>query len=481
MTALRQAAVSGVKWAAVSQIGRQILVFGTLVLLTRLVGPQNYGLLSMAITITGFVDLLKDLGTGAAIIQRSECDDSLLASTFWLNLGIGTLCTALIALGAPLAALYFREPGVTPVLRLLSISFVISSLGLVQLALIQRSIAFRALALVEISAAVAGATVGVGMGLSGMGVWSLVGQTLATTLTTTILAWVASPWRPHVCFDRSAIETIRSYGAGLVGFNIANYIIRNADYALVGRYLGTLSLGIYTLAYRIMLFPQQSLSLVISRVMFAVLARIEDDARFRRAYLQLTAMIAFLATPIFIVLGTLREPLVRAAFGPEWLPAAPLLLVLAPVGLFQSLSGTVGLIYQARARTDWLLRWGVGAGVITVIGFIIGLRWGIFGVTAAYAIVTLVTAYPAFAIPFTLIGLSVTEFVCGLLPALACGAGMLLVILGLAPLTTGLPDLGELALLGATGGAVYLGLSWWLNRTAIHEVARMLSNGGTQP
>ncbi|MEI6776517.1 MAG: MOP flippase family protein [Chloroflexales bacterium] len=476
MTALRQAAVSGVKWTAVSQISRQILLLGTLVLLTRLVGPQNYGLLSMAITVTGFADLLKDLGTGAAIIQRSECDDNLLSSTFWLNLGIGILCTVLIALGAPLAALYFREPGVTPVLRLLSLSFIISSLGLVQLALIQRAIAFRALALIEISAAISGAAVGIGMGLSGMGVWSLVGQTLATTLITTILAWVANPWRPHAHFERSAIETIRSYGAGLVGFNIANYIIRNADYALVGRYLGAVSLGIYTLAYRIMLFPQQSLSLVINRVMFAVLSRIDDEARFRRAYIQLATMIAFLATPIFVLLGALREPLVRAAFGPEWLPAAPLLLMLAPVGLFQSLSGTVGLIYQARARTDWLLRWGVAAGIITVAGFIIGLRWGIFGMATAYAIVTLATSYPVFAIPFRLIGLPVTEFVRELLPAQACGAGMLLVILGLAPLATGLPDLAALALLGATGGAVYLGLSWWLNRAAIHAVARMLSN-----
>lgn len=474
MIALRQAAVSGVKWAAASQIGRQIMLLGTLVLLTRLVGPQSYGLISMAVTITGFVDLLKDLGTSAAIIQRKECDQVLLSSTFWLNLGIGALCTALVALGAPLAARSFREPSITPVLRLLSLSFVISSLGLVPLALTQRALSFRALAQIELIAAGVGAAVGVGMGLSGFGVWSLVGQTLATTAATTTLAWVASPWRPQVRFERSALELIRAYGTGLVGFNIANYIIRNADYALIGRYLGALSLGIYTLAYRIMLFPQQSLSLVINRVMFAVLARIEDEAHFRRAYLQLTAAIAFLATPTFILLGTLREPLVRLAFGPQWLPAADLLLVLAPVGLCQSLSGTVGLIYQARARTDWLLRWGLGAGVITVTGFVIGLRWGGFGVACAYAIVTLIQLYPVFAIPFRLIGLPMTTFIRELLPALACGLGMLLTLLLLAPLAATMSNLASLAALGAAGGTVYLGLSWWLNRAIMRDVVRML-------
>ncbi|MEI7769491.1 MAG: lipopolysaccharide biosynthesis protein [Chloroflexales bacterium] len=474
MIALRQAAVSGIKWSTASLIGRQILLLGTLVLLSRIVGPQSYGLISMAVTITGFIDLLKDLGTGAAIIQRKECDDALLSSTFWLNLAIGALSTALVALGAPLAARYFREPGVTSVLRLLSLSFVVSSLGLVPLVLTQRAIAFRTLGMIELGAAAVGAAVGVGMGLAGFGVWSLVGQTLAATTTTTALAWAVSPWRPRLRFERSAIELIRAYGSGLVGFNIVNYFIRNADYALIGRYLGALSLGFYTLAYRIMLFPQQNVSLVVNRVMFAVLARIDDDAQFRRAYLQLTTAIAFLATPTFIVLGALREPLVRAVFGPAWLPAADLLLVLAPVGLSQSLSGTVGLIYQARARTDWMFRWGLGSGVITVSGFVIGLRWGSFGVACAYAIAALILVYPVFAIPFRLIGLPMTTFVRGILPALACGLGMLLTILLLAPLAASMPDIASLAALGAVGGMVYLGLSWWLNRAIVRDVVRML-------
>lgn len=474
MIGLRRAAISGVKWASAGQIGRQALLLATLVLLVRIVGPQNYGLLSMAITVTGFVDLFKDLGTGAAIIQRRERDELLLASTFWLNLGAGALCSALVALGAPLAAIYFREPAVTPVLRLLSLSFIISSLGLVHLALIQRAIAFRSLALIELAAAAVGAAVGIALALSGFGVWSLVGQSLSAALTTTILAWATQPWRPQARFSPAALAAIRRFGGGLVGFNIVNYFIRNADYALIGRYLGALSLGLYTLAYRIMLFPQQNLSLVVNRVMFPVLARVEDPAEFRRSYLQLTALIAFLATPIFVALGALREPLLRAAFGPEWLPAAPLLLMLAPVGLFQALSGTTGLIYQARGRTDWLLGWGIAAGVVTVAGFTIGLRWGAFGVATAYAVVTLLTAYPAFAVPFRLIELSVGRFARRLLPALACGAGMLLLVLGLAPLVAGLPDLAALALLGAAGGAAYLGLSWWLNRAALRDVARLL-------
>jgi PST family polysaccharide transporter len=474
MIALHQAAISGVKWSAASQIGRQILLLGTLAALTRLVGPQNFGLLSMAVTVTGLIDLLKDLGTGSAIVQRSECSEALLASTFWLNVAVGLACAAGVGLGAPLAAAYFREPAVTPLLRALSLGFVISSLGLVPLALIQRAIAFRALALIELLAAAIGASVGLAMGLAGMGVWSLVGQSLASAVATSAMAWALSPWRPQPAFAWAEVASIRDYSTGLVGFNLVNYIIRNADYTLVGRYLGALNLGVYTLAYRIMLFPQQNLALVISRVMFPVLSRIEDAADFRRAYLRLARLVIFLAAPAFVALGSLADPLLRAVFGVEWLPTAPLLRILAPVGLLQSLSGTVGLIYQARGRTDWLLRWGLASGLITVSGFIIGLRWGVGGVAASYAVVTLLLAYPVFAVPFRLIALPVGVFVRSLLPALACGAGMLLAIVALRPLAAGLPDLAALTALGGGGGAAYLALSWLLNRSALLELLGML-------
>lgn len=475
MSVSRPNARSGVRWSAAGQLARQGLQLLTLVVLTRLIGPESYGLLSMAVAVVVALDLLKDLGTGAAIVQREECDEPLLSSVFWLNAAVGAALTAGTLLGAPLAALYFREPAVAPVLRALSLSFLVSSLGIVHLALLQRAVAFRAIALIETGSALAGAMVGLGMALTGYGVWSLVAQSLTTVAVSTALAWLASSWRPRAAASRAALRSVGGFGAGLVGYNILNYLSRNADYLLIGRFLGAASLGTYTLAYRIMTLPQQVLSQVLNRVMYPVLARLDDDEAFQRAYLQLCATLAFVATPVFVALFALREPLVRGFFGAEWLPVIPLLAILAPVGLLQSLAGTTGLIYQARARTDWLFAWGLGSGVVTVAGFVLGLRWGVTGVAAAYALTNACLAVPVFAIPFRLVGLPLGRFALALAPALACGAAMLLAIAALAPLAAALPEVARTLLLSALGGGVYLSLSALFNRPALRELQRAVS------
>lgn len=469
-----QAAGRGARWAAISQAGRQLILLSSTILLTRLVGPDNLGLLSMALTVTGFLELFKDLGTGAAIVQRREHEPGLLASIFWLNLAMGSLCAAAILIGAPLAAAVFREPDLTLVLQALSVGFLISSLSIVHLALLQRAIAFHALALIEIGSAGLGAIVGIGMGMAGFGIWSLVAQSLTAVGAATILAWVMQPWRPRLQIARGALVRIRGFSSGLVGFNLVNYFIRNADNALVGRYLGATSLGYYSLAYRLMLIPQQNLAMVGNRVMFPLLARLDDDEQFRRAYLRLCRMVALLATPVFVAMFGLAEPLVELLFGIEWMPVVPLLLILAPVGLLQSLSGTVGLIYQARGHTDWMLRWGLGAGLATLIAFVIGLRWGILGVAAGYGLVTLASLYPVFAIPFHLIRLPLARFARALLPTALCGTLMLLIILGLHLVTADLPALAQLLIPGCIGGLAYLGLSWRLAPEPLRDLGRAI-------
>lgn len=474
MSALGRAAASGVRWAALGQLLRQGVLLGALVAITRLIGPERYGIVSMALAVIGFVELFRDLGTSASIVQRREADAELLASTFWLNLAFGALCAGAVVLCAPLAAAFFRTPEVAPVLRGLSLGFLLSSLGLVPLALFQRDLAFRTLALIETLAAIGGAVAGVGMALAGLGVWSIVGQSLVMAGLTSALAWACTRWRPSWRLSGVALVAFREFGAGLVGFNLVNYFARNADYLLIGRYLGAASLGVYTLAYRLILLPQQNLALAVSRVLFPVLARLDDVAQFRRAYLRLATLLATIATPLYVGLFALREPLLRLCFGEEWLPAAPILAVLAPVGLFQVLSGTVGLIYQARGRTDLLLRWGLGAGALTVAGFALGLPWGALGVAIAYALTMLILAYPVFAIPFRLIGLPVLSFARALLPACACGAGMLAALAALAPLARPLSDALTLIVGGAAGLGVYLALSWLLNRAALLELRRAL-------
>ena len=473
---LKRAATSSVKWASVSQLGRQVMQFFTTAILARLLSPSDFGLVGMATIVIGFVGLFKDLGTSAALIQRKDISDALLNSIFWINLAFGLLAMAILFTLSPLAASFYNELRITPVLRILSLTFLISGISILQKAILERKLAFNTLAQVEITSVVCGSLIGIGSALLGFGVWSLVFQSITVVAVTTILLWLASDWRPKFIFDWSEVKKVSSYSLNLTGFSIFNYFARNADYILIGKFLGTQDLGYYTLAYRLMLYPLRNISAVLGRVMFPVFSQVQDDnVRFRRAYLKVISAIVLITFPMMIALWSLAEPFILAVFGSQWQPVILLLMILAPLGMTQSLGSTVGAIYQAKGRTDWMFRWGIGSGTLIVIAFAIGLKWGIVGVASAYAIASLTLTYPSFAIPFRLIDLPMRDLALAVWRPLVTSLIMLGVLLGLKFfLPTNLASGWVLGILIPTGILIYAIASWFINREPIQQFLGML-------
>jgi O-antigen/teichoic acid export membrane protein len=469
-----------VKWNFGSQALQQAAQLVVIAVLARLLSPADFGLVGMATVVIGFLNLFKDLGTSAAVIQDTQITDELLSTVFWANGALGVLGTAALALAAPWVALYYHEPRVTAVLRTLALGFVVSALTILQQALFERKLAFRVLATVEVAAVMCGALVGIGSALAGAGVWSLVAQSLTTVVVVSVILWNVSDWRPGFVFHWSEIRRITSYSLHLSGFNVLNYFCRNADYLLIGRFLGATSLGIYTLAYRIMLYPLQTITTVIGRVMFPVYSRMQDDdARFRSAYLRSIGLIALVTFPMMIGLWAVAGPFVQATFGAKWAPAILLIKILAPVGMAQSIGATVGAIYQAKGRTDVLFRWGLVSGLIVVAAFGVGLRWGIVGVATAYAIAAVVLVTPCFAIPFRFVGLQLKDLVPILYRPLASALIMLGAVLSIRMVFVGHSDLMTLQVLVATGAIAYLIASEFLNRMQLRQAFTLMINKQT--
>jgi lipopolysaccharide exporter len=472
MTILKFKTVSGIKWSTISQVGRQGTQLLTTVILARLLTPSDFGLVGMAMVIVGFIGIFKDLGTSAAIIQRKELSESLLTSIFWINVGFGILAMIILYFFAPVGAMLYHEPRVTVVLQVLSTSFFISSLGILHQALLERSVSFESLAKLELISVFVGAIVGIGLALNNRGVWSLVFQTLTTVSIATVLLWQSSSWRPQWLFHWNEVKAVRRFSLNLTGYNIFNYFARNVDYLLIGRYLGAQDLGYYTLAYRILLFPLQNISAVIGRVTYPVFSTIQDDnKRFASAYLKVVEGIALIAFPLMMGVLALAKPFILTFFGEKWQQVIPLVMILAPIGLIQSVGATVGPIYQVKGRTDWMLHWGFGAGTFTILSIIIGLYWGIVGVAAAYAIASLILLYPNFAIPFRLINLKFVQMLKVLRRSLLNSSLMFItVILVRAVLPPWFSDFAVLGVSVAVGTVTYAVTSWLTNRSQLQEL-----------
>lgn len=452
---------SGAVWATVGGLGRQGVSFMSNSVLSRLLAPEIYGLMGMVNLFTNFIGLFEDLGLSYAIIRRDTIDRAFLSSMFWVSAFIGASASLVLFFGAWVAAAWFREPELRRLLQAISVTFIVNSLATVPLALMIREFSFRKIAFIELAGGVASATVGVFSAWNGHGVWSFVFAALVGQSLQTVLFWSFSSFRPMFAFAAEDVRSIFSFSANLSGFSVVNYFSRNADNFVIGSYLGKADLGYYNQAYALMLYPLQLVVGALGRVIYPAFSQMKGDPeRFQAAYIRVCCAIALVAFPMMLGLAIVARPLVHTYLGDRWDKTGVLLMILAPVGLLQSIAGTVGNIYTSMGRTEWLLRWGIASATVNVIAFLVGKNWGSTGVALAYAFSSAaILMYPNFAIPFRLIGLSMGRFLWALLPVslmsgvmAACVAGVLMLVPGDAPSWV------RLAIGVTTGVVIYGGL-----------------------
>lgn len=388
--------LNNAKWVALSQSIKIILQIISLTVLARLLSPKEYGLMSMAIVVTNFALIVRDLGTTAAIVQRKELSSAIKSTVFWLNIIMGVVICVLIMVFSPVIASLFKSDALIPVLLLVALSFPIASIASIHQALLERDSCFRIVATIEIKSSCAGLVVALGMAHQGMGVYSLVGQSLAVCFLSTIQLWRASVWRPSWLFDKDEIRSLFSFSGNLTAFNLINYFSRNTDGMIIGHFFSVAILGAYSLAYRIMLFPLQSLTFVVSRSLYPIMSRKQEQTvELKNLYLKIVTIIASITAPMMLGLVILREPFVNLIFGSQWALVPTLLIWLAPTGFIQSIVSTTGSVFMVKGKTHLLMRLGILGAVLQVGAFVIGVKYDITYICLLYFLANLFNAIPA--------------------------------------------------------------------------------------
>lgn len=399
--------VSGVKWSVIGRIGQNIIVFVIGVVLARLLSPAEFGLLGMIGVIVGFAKIFTELGFGAALIQKKEISQEELSSVFWLNLAGGTLLTVLFIVLAPAIARFYQTPELRLITAFISFNFLISSVVIIQNTLLTKEINFKYISYIEILANLIAGSVAIYMAAVGYGVWSLVAQSLLISVTTAALMWFFSSWRPSFTFRIGAIKALLKFSLNHLGNRSMNYWARNLDNLLIGKFLGSGSLGVYSKSYAIMLLPLQNVSHVLSRVMFPALSKIQDDReKVRQVFLRITRVIALITFPMMTGLFVVVEPFVLVVFGEQWSGMIPILQVLCLVGMIQSIGTLNGNLYLSQGRADLQFRVGIVLKAVVFIGIVTGIKWGVLGVAIGYATASAINSYPSFKFAGRLVGLT---------------------------------------------------------------------------
>jgi O-antigen/teichoic acid export membrane protein len=477
MRELRQKALTGIKWSMVAQIGRQTIIFIVGIVLARLLSPREFGLIAMITVITGFATQFSELGLGAAIIQKERIQQEQLSTIFWLNVTCGVLLMALFAAASPLIAAFYGEPSLVPLTVFISTTFLISAFRTVPNALLMKSLDFRTLAIVEIpSTALAGA-VAIAMAVSGLDTWSLATQAVLASLLGFLFTWQFTQWRPRLVFRWSAISGLVGFGGSLLSAQTLSYLARNLDQLLIGKYLGDAALGLYHRAYSLLLFPATNISHVLSRVMFPTLSVMQSDKpRVKRTYMRMTRMIALATFPLMAGLLVVAESFVVALLGPHWIQMVPILQILCLVGAIQSIGTLNGNLYLSQGRADLQLKVVLVVQLNVVVGVVVGLQWGLIGVTLGYAAAAAIGSYPSFFFAGRLVGIRFTELLANLSAITSCTAAMALTVWAIGLL---LPDdwsaWAFLAIQVPAGILVYAALVHVFKLTAYREAREIVA------
>ena len=433
---LQQRTVTGLSWSLGAQVLSQGSRFVISVILARLLSPADFGLLGMTIVFTGFASLFSDFGFGSALVQRQQVEERHFSSVYWLNQGIGLLLAGLTVAVAPLVARFYHEPRLMPVTMLVALSFPIAAQSPVQKAMLYRKMDFRALGLIDIVSEIIAGVVAIFLALRGVGVWSLVWQVLIASCVAALGAFAVTRWRPRLLYDRAAIAELFGFSSNLMGFTAFNYWYRNGDNLLVGRFFGSSALGLYGRAYNLMLLPISQITTVVSKVMFPALAKIQhDQARVRQIYLRAIAMIALITFPLMLGLLAVCDNFILAVYGPAWAGVAPVLRIFCVLGMIQSVYTTVGWIFQSQGRTDWMLRWGLVSGSLSIAAMLVGIWLGTLQALALCLTVIAILLLPyTYGFPKRMIGVSMTDAARSVSGVLACSTGMAASVWGLGML-----------------------------------------------
>jgi O-antigen/teichoic acid export membrane protein len=461
---MRSRVLRGLAWKVVSQVFGLTWHTAVAITLARLLLPEDYGLAAMVIVFAAIVPAFSDLALGSALVQRRELSEADRSTVFWTSAGVGAGFTLVgVALSWPVASFY-GEPEVQPLFAALSLTFVVTALGTTQRALLTRDMNFRSLELRIMLGTLASGIGGITLAASGFGAWAIVGQQIILAVASTSLLWRFSHWRPRLVFSTASFRRLAGFSANVFGTRLLFYFNRNSDNLLVGRVLGAGPLGAYALSYNVMLAPLSRLGWPIGEVLYPAFSRMQDEpSRTAVAWVRINRMVGALTVPATLGLAVVASEFVTVVLGERWHEAEPVIRLLAWVGLLQSLTTLNSAILRARDRTGTLLRYAAVALAASLVGFTVGLEWGIVGVAAGYAISsTFVEPYYTW-LTARALGVSVLSFARGLRgvfeAALAMAACVLAAKLLLLP--EDLHAAWRLVLLVLLGTVVYLPLCAW--------------------
>lgn len=364
--------INGVYWSAIQKYSGFFVQLIVSAVLARLLSPEDFGVIAISTVIIAFFTLFTDMGIGAAIVQNRNLTNDDLNSLFSLGIYMGLFLAALFCVLSYPIALIYENNTLLPICLLLSINLLFASWNIVPNALINKEKRFKFIAKRTLALQVVCGVVSVLAAYHGAGVYALVISPIVTSVG--VFVWNYMQYDLHfiVKVNMDSVKKIMSFSLYQFLFGFINYFSRNLDKLIMGRYYSMGDLGYYEKSYRLMTLPLGYVTNVITPVMHPILSSLQDDyASLADKHNKIIRILAVLSFPIGVFLYFSAKNIIMVVYGNQWMQAVPVFEILALSLPLQMILSSIGAIYQAAGKTNWLFYGGISNTAITVIGFIL--------------------------------------------------------------------------------------------------------------
>ncbi len=475
MDDLRQKTLSGLFWSLSERVGLRVVQFLPTILLARLLTPEQFGLVGMLALFIALAQTFLDSGFGAALIQKQGTTYADECSIFYFNILVGGLAILALYFAAPLIAAFYQQPLLIPLTRWLSLDILLKSFSLIQTTLLTRALDFRTQIKANLFATLCAGVIGVAAAYYGLGVWSLVIQTLANTLLFTAALWRLSAWRPALRFSLASLRGMFSFSSRMLASGLLAVFFDNFYQMFIGKVFSAGPLGHYTRAASLRGVVIDATSNTLGRVMYPALASIQDDVeRLKRGYRKTVVLSTFIHFPLMIGLAVIAQPLITLLFSARWADSVLFFQLMCVAGLLYPLSVINLDILKVKGRSDLFLRIEIIKRSLIVVNVLVAYRSGIGAILLGHVVIAGIAYVLNSFYSERLIAYPMKTQILDVLPSLLfagpMGAGMALV--GSALVAAG--NFAQLVVQAAVGATIYLALNWLGKTEALQEVMKLI-------
>lgn len=372
-------------WRFSERCGAQLVTFIVSIVLARILAPEDYGQVALITVFTTIMQVFVDSGLGTALIQKKDADDLDFSSVFYFNFAVCLVLYAIMFMVAPLIAWFYKDSTLTPIVRVISLTIVISGVKGIQQSYVSRNMLFKRFFYATLGGTVFSALLGIGLAYAGFGVWAIVAQQLSNTAIDTLILWLTVKWRPQKMFSWERLKGLLSFGWKMLASALLDTVYGNIRSLIIGKMYSSADLAYYNQGDKFPNVIANNINTSIDSVLLPTMASEQDNAgRVKAMTRRAIKTSTYIMAPLMMGLAFCAEPIVRLILTDKWLPCVPYLRIFCITYMFYPIHTANLNAIKAMGRSDLFLKLEIAKKIVG-IALLLSTMW--FGVMAmAYSL-----------------------------------------------------------------------------------------------